>query len=408
MSLFKGKQAAVTDDAAIQTVLSRGVENVFPNAESVKSLLKKGKQLTIYLGVDPTGPALHLGHVIPLRKLAAFQRLGHKVIFLIGDFTAMIGDPTDKSALRKRLDRSQVLANCKKYKEQASHFINFSGSNRAEIRFNSKWLDKLSFMDVVELASHITVEQILKRDMFEKRMSEGKPLYLHEVLYPLMQGYDSVAMDVDGEIGGNDQTFNMLAGRDLAKALSGKDKFVLATKLLVDSTGKKMGKTEGNMVNLDQTPSDMFGKVMSWPDGLIATGFELLTDISMDEIEKMKKGMADGENPRDLKAKLAEKIVASVYGEKKALDAYADFFSTFKDGAIPQSALEIPFVAGEKLVDVLINNKLSGSKSEFRRLIEGNAISYVGGDAISDPEYKIEKPGTIRVGKKRFITIKSK
>jgi len=395
----------VTDDEKIDEALSRGVENVFPNVEFVKSLLKKGKQFTIYLGIDPTGPNIHLGHVIPIRKLAQFQKLGHRIIFLIGDFTATIGDPTDKTAARKQLTHAEVLDNCKKYKEQAGHFIDFTGANKVEIRFNSKWLAKLSFEDVVKLASHTTVDQMLKRDMFEKRMSEGKPVYLHEFLYPLMQGYDSVAMDVDGEIGGNDQTFNMLAGRDLAKSMSGKDKFVVTTKLLVDQDGKKMGKTEGNMVSLDQTPSDMFGKVMSWPDELIPTGFELLTDVSMDEVKTLGRGLREGSNARDAKAKLAEEIVASIYGKGKAGEAREQFFSTFKEGAIPEDATKATIKKGDKLVDVLLREKIVSSKGDFRRLIEGNAISYVGGESISDADYKIEHPGTIRVGKKRFITI---
>ena len=395
----------MTDDEKIDEALSRGVENVFPNVEFVKSLLKKGKQFTIYMGIDPTGPNIHIGHVIPIRKLAQFQKLGHRIIFLIGDFTATIGDPTDKTAARKQLTHAEVLDNCKKYKEQAGHFIDFTGANKAEIRFNSKWLAKLSFEDVVKLASHTTVDQMLKRDMFEKRMSEGKPVYLHEFLYPLMQGYDSVAMDVDGEIGGNDQTFNMLAGRDLAKSMSGKDKFVVTTKLLVDQDGKKMGKTEGNMVSLDQTPSDMFGKVMSWPDELIPTGFELLTDVSMDEVKTLGRGLREGSNARDAKASLAEEIVASIYGKGKAGEAREQFFSTFKEGAIPEDATKATIKKGDKLVDVLLREKIVSSKGDFRRLIEGKAISYVGGESISDADYKIEHPGTIRVGKKRFITI---
>ena len=405
MKLFKGKPPVITDASKIDEVLSRGVENVFPNAEYVKSTLKKGKQLTIYLGIDPTGPNIHLGHIIPIRKLAQFQKLGHKIIFLIGDFTAMIGDPTDKTAARKQLTRTEVLSNCKKYKEQAGHFIDFTGANKAEIRFNSKWLAKLSFEDVVNLASHTTVDQMLKRDMFEKRMAEGKPVYLHEFLYPLMQGYDSVAMDVDGEIGGNDQTFNMLAGRDLAKTLSGKNKFVVTTKLLVDQSGKKMGKTEGNMVSLDQTPFDMFGKIMSWPDSLISTGLELLTDVSIEEIKTLEKGLSEGTNARDEKVKLAIEIVTSIYGKKKAVEAREQFFSTFKEGAIPEDTVKTSVAKGEKLCDILVKEKIVSSKGDFRRLIEGKAISYIGSDTISDPDYKIEHSGTIRVGKKRFVTI---
>ena len=374
MNLFKGKiltgskKEISVDNMAIDSALSRGVEKVFPNKESVESFLKKGQRLTIYLGIDPTGPTIHLGHVIPIRKLGQLQKLGHKIIFLIGDFTAMIGDPTDKTAARKQLTREQVLDNCKKYQDQAGHFIDFTGPNKAEIRFNSKWLASLSFVDVVKLASHVTVDQMLKRDMFEKRMAEGKPVYLHEFLYPLMQGYDSVAMDVDGEIGGNDQTFNMLAGRDLAKVLSGKDKFVITTKLLVDQSGKKMGKTEGNMVSLDQTPSDMFGKIMSWPDELISTGFELLTDIPMNEIKSIGEKMFEGSNARDAKARLAEEIISSIHGKGKAAQAREQFFSTFKEGAIPEDAIKATVKKGEKLVDILLAQKVVSSKGDFRRL----------------------------------------
>jgi tyrosyl-tRNA synthetase len=267
-------------------------------------------------------------------------------------------------------------------------------------------LGDLSFKEVVELASHVTVDQMLKRDMFEKRMAEGKPVYLHEFLYPLMQGYDSVAMDVDGEVGGNDQTFNMLAGRDLAKVLSGKDKFVITTKLLIDQSGKKMGKTEGNMVSLDQTHFDMFGKIMSWPDSLISTGFELLTDVTIEEIKNMEKDISAGSNPRDAKAKLAEDIVSSIRGKEKAREAKDRFFATFKEGAIPEDAVKAVASKGDKLIDILIKEKIVSSKSDFRRLVDGKAISYVGKDeTISNYDFKIEEAGTIRVGKKRFITI---
>jgi tyrosyl-tRNA synthetase len=219
------------DPVAVRRFLTRSVENVYPSREALEALLLSGKRITVYCGVDPTGPTLHMGHLIWLRKLAELQALGHRVIMLIGDFTAMIGDPTDKSATRKKLTRDEVLANCKLYKKQASRFLRFDGTNPAELLFNSAWLAKMSFSDVVELSSHFTVQQMAERDMFETRMKEGKPVYLHEFLYPLMQGYDSVAMDVDLEIGGNDQTFNMLAGRTLMKEMQAKEKCVLTLKL---------------------------------------------------------------------------------------------------------------------------------------------------------------------------------
>ncbi|MBY0376550.1 tyrosine--tRNA ligase, partial [Patescibacteria group bacterium] len=315
----------ITDEAKIDELLSRGIENIFPNREFLKSKLLKGERMTFYLGIDPTGPTLHMGHVIPIRTLAKFQKLGHQIILLMGDFTAMIGDPTDKTATRKKLTHKEVMKNLKEYKKQASKFISFSGSNKALFKFNSKWLAKMKFAEVLDLASEMTVDQMLKRDMFARRTEEGKPIYIHEFLYPLMQGYDSVAMNVDGEIGGNDQTFNMLTGRDLLKSLKNKEKFVVATKLLVDSSGVKMGKTENNMISLNQTANEMFGKVMSWTDSLIVPGFEIITDISISEVEKMKTELASGINPRDLKMKLANEIVKMYHGEKLAKLAEENF-----------------------------------------------------------------------------------
>ncbi|MFA6355172.1 MAG: tyrosine--tRNA ligase, partial [Candidatus Paceibacterota bacterium] len=235
-------------------LLTRGISSIYPNREFLENKIKKGEKLTIYLGIDPTGPTLHLGHAIPIKKLSELQKAGHKIILLMGDFTAMIGDPTDKGAARKQLTHKQVMTNLKNYKKQASSLISFTGKNPAQIKFNSKWLGKMNFEEVLSLASNMTVQQMLERDMFKKRVEEEKPIYLHEFMYPLMQGYDSVAMKVDGEIGGNDQTFNMLCGRDLMKTISGKEKFVITMKLLEDNSGKKMGKTEGNMIALSDTP----------------------------------------------------------------------------------------------------------------------------------------------------------
>src|SRR3989338_8564461 len=257
------KSKVIVDEEKVDELLKRGVENIFPNFNFLKSKMIKGERVTLYLGIDPTCPTLHIGHAIPLAKLGKFQRLGHQVILLMGDFTAMIGDPTDKTATRKKLTHEEVMNNLKEYQNQASKFISFSGENPAQFKFNSEWLGEMKFKDVLEITSLVTVEQMMKRDMFARRSQEGKPTYVHELMYPLMQGYDSVAMNVDGEVGGNDQTFNMLVGRDLMKTLKNKEKFVITTKLLVDSSGGKMGKTEGNMVALDQTAEDMFGAVMS-------------------------------------------------------------------------------------------------------------------------------------------------
>jgi tyrosyl-tRNA synthetase len=400
------KPQIITDEAKIDEVLTRGVENVYPNKDFFKSKLKKGEQLTIYYGIDPTGPTLHIGHLIPLRKLSQLQKLGHKIIFLIGDFTAMIGDPTDKLAARKQLTRAQVLANCKEYKKQASSFISFKGENKAVLKFNSTWLGKLSFAEGLELQSHITVDQMLKRDMFQKRIEEKKPIFIHEFMYPLMQGYDSVAMDVDGEIGGNDQTFNMLMGRDLMKTLKNKEKFVFVTKLLTDSTGKKMGKSEGNMVSLNQTPEDMFGKVMSWSDGLIVPGFELITDVLLSEIKQMQNEIERGSNPKDYKIRLAKEIVTIIHGEAAAERAARAFDNTFKKGELPEDTLQILAERGTHIKDLLVEHKVVVSHSDWRRLVEGRGVSEVGTDKIiSDPFEKAEKNVTLRIGKKRFVKI---
>ncbi len=396
----------IKDENKINELISRGVENIFPNKDFLKSRLMEGKRLTFYLGIDPTGKTLHLGHVIPLRKLAKLQNLGHQIILLIGDFTAMIGDPTDKTATRKKLTRKEVLDNCKSYKKQASKFISFSGSNKALLKFNSKWFNKMNFSDVLDLTSLMTVEQMLKRDMFAKRMEEGKPVYIHEFLYPLMQGFDSVSMDVDGEVGGNDQTFNMLTGRDLLKTLKNKEKFVIATKLLADSSGLKMGKTEGNMVSLDQTSEDMFGRVMSWDDKLILPAFEMLTDIPMQEIDSIKSNMQNGSNPRDFKVKLAKEIVSMIFDNKIAEKAHESFENTFRKGEVPENIPEIIIPNGNIIKEAIVNSKIVSSNTEWRRLIDENAISIMNtNEIIKDPYIKADKDLILRIGKKRFVKI---
>lgn len=374
----------------IDEILNRGIENVYPDKEAVKTRLQKEK-LTFYLGVDPTGPTIHMGHIIPLLKLSKLQKMGHKIYFLIGDFTAMIGDPTDKTATRKKLSREEVLNNAKKYKEQSSKFISFEGENPAELKYNSEWLGKMNFAEVLELSSLVTVDQMLKRDMFANRMKDNKPIYIHEFMYPLMQGYDSVAMDVDGEIGGNDQTFNMLMGRDLMKT---KDKIVIATKLLVDPTGKKMGKTEGNMVSLDQSPEDMFGKVMSWTDEMMPLAYELLTDEAVPNI-----------HPKEIKINLAKKIVTLCHSESAAEKAAQAFEQTFAKGEIPEDVLTIKATPESLLMDIAVEHKVVESKGEFRRLVEGNGVEIIGKGKITDPNIKISEPIEVKIGKRRFLKI---
>jgi tyrosyl-tRNA synthetase len=404
------KTKPVINEQDIDELLSRGVENIFPHKDFIKTKMMKGEKISLYLGIDPTAPTLHIGHTIPLRKLGIFQRLGHEVVLLIGDFTAMIGDPTDKTATRKKLSRDEVLENLKQYQKQASRFISFTGENKALIKYNSEWFGQMTFAEVLELESHMTVDQMLKRDMFQKRSEEGKAIYMHEFMYPLMQGYDSVAMDVDGEIGGNDQTFNMLTGRDLMKELKQKEKFVIATKLLVDATGKKMGKSEGNMVALDQTPEDMFGKIMSWPDTLIVLGFELLTGVSVLEIKEIQKKLDNGENPKESKMRLAREIITTCHDVESAERAQKAFEHIFADGGVPEDILKVNASQHDYLVNILLEHHLISSKTEWKRLVTDGAVTEIQSDTkITNIEETVPEGVLVyKIGKRRFIKIEVK
>jgi tyrosyl-tRNA synthetase len=459
-----------TDPQKIEELLTRGVENIYPKREFLEAQLKSGKQLTLYTGYDPTAPTLHIGHGITMLKLRQFQELGHKVIMLIGDFTGMIGDPTDKTSARQKLTRKQVLENCKNYKKQAANILDFDGENPVEVRFNSEWLGKLTFAEVVELSSYFTVQQMLERDMFEKRLrgeiqcafcdtrftqpyytladlsttSQGtdfsnitkcpkcektvremidkgertklpqlfipkQPIYLHEFLYPLMQGYDSVAMDVDGEVGGNDQTFNMLTGRDLMKIgikigdkkYEAKEKFVLTLKLLVDSSGKKMGKTEGNMVAFSDSPEDMFGKVMSWTDGMIKNGFELCTTLLVAEIEKYLKEI---QNPRDQKLLLGYEIVKTFLGEPEALKAQQNFIRKFSEKEAPDEIPELKPSALD-IITVLVEAKICKSKSEARQVISQGGVK-INDKKVEGFEIQVKAGDVVQKGSRFFVKIK--
>lgn len=393
-----------TDKEKIEQILSRGVEQVYPKTDFVRSLLLKGEQLRVYLGVDPTGPTLHIGHMIPMRKLREFQDLGHKVIFLIGSFTAMIGDP-DKTSVRVPLTKEQVQKNMDLYLSQASTILDTKNSDLFEVRYNDEWLSKMNFEDVLNLASKMTVQQMLERDMFDKRIKEGKPVYIHEFMYPLMQGYDSIALGVDGEIGGNDQTFNMLAGRTLMKEMLQKEKFVITTKLLVDSSGNKMGKTEGNMITLADTPEDMFGKVMSWTDGMIASGFELCTDVDAQEIQNIQEKLQDSNtNPKDIKLQLAHKIVETYTNTSNANEAQAVWIQKFEKKEIPDELPE--YELAENLFETVMKYELVPSRSEYRRLLEGKAIHNLTDDTtIEDVGYIPETGTVIKIGKQKFFKI---
>jgi len=377
------KNMIITDKNKIEEVLMRGVENIYPNREALEKVLMSGKKLRIYNGIDPTGK-LHIGHGVVLKKLRQFQNLGHEVIVLIGDFTARIGDPTDKSAARKKLAKAQVEKNAANYKKLIGKILDLK---KANVRFlhNEEWTNKLKPEDMLELASYFTVSRLLERDMFQNRLKEGKEINAHEFLYPIFQAYDSVTMDVDMEIGGNDQTFNMLAGRTLMRKMKNKEKFVLTTKLLVDPTGKKMGKTEGNTINLDEAAEEMYGKIMSWPDELISVSFELCTDVPMAEVEKIKKEIAGKNvNPRDLKMRLAFEVVKIYHGEKKAKAAEEYFVKTVQKKEAPEKISNFQFpISNANIAELLVEVKLAASKGEAKRLIEQGGVK-IDGNVIKD------------------------
>lgn len=392
----------------IEELLTRGVANIYPTKDELEKVLRSGKKLRLYNGIDPTGSQLHLGHMVVLRKLRQFQNLGHETIILIGDFTARIGDPTDKLSTRYKLSKKQVEENAASYKNSISKILDLSKSN---IRFlhNEKWTNELKPEDLLELASHFTVSQLLERDMFQERIKIGKEIYLHEFLYPVFQAYDSVTMNVDMEIGGNDQTFNMLAGRTLMKKLKNKEKFVLATKLLTDPTGKKMGKTEGNLIALDEIPTEMFSKIMAWPDEIIILGLELLTDVPIHEIQATKIQ----ENPMKYKKQLAFETVKQLNDTNTAQQALENFENTVQNKELPKAiltfSLEEAFSTGSRWIeDVLMDTKLASSKSEAKRLIEQGGV-YWNNKKITNPKQIMNAENAIiRVGKRKFVKIKIK
>lgn len=379
----------------IEEVLTRGVQQVLPDKKGLAELMAKRK-IRLYQGFDPSMPSLHLGNFVGLMKLRQFQKLGHEVIFLVGDFTGMIGDPTDKLATRKKLSREQVLENAKAWKKQISMLLDLDGPNAAKIMFNSEWSDKVSFKDLLEITSNFTVQQMIERDMFQERLKNNAPIYLHEFLYPVAQGYDSVVMDVDLEVGGNDQLFNMMAGRGLMKAMKGKEKYVLATKLLVDADGKKVGKTTGNALFLDSTPENFYAGVMSFPDNVIALGFELLTEIPLEGLEEKIK-----QNPMGEKKHLAFEIVKLLWGEEKAKISEKSFEQTFQEKA---PTFDIKVSSGETLAKTIIPFSPRQSMGSVKELIRQGAVD-VNGKKITDGSIILNIGDEIKVGERTFLKV---
>ena len=364
---------------------------------------KTGKPLRIKLGADPTAPDIHIGHTVVIRKLRAFQELGHTVIFLIGDFTGLIGDPSGKNTTRPPLTREEINANAETYKTQIFKLLD---EEETEIRFNSEWCDSLGSVGFIKLASRVTVKQILERDDFEKRLREEKPIALHELLYPLVQGYDSVALEADVELGGTDQKFNLLVGRNLQREYGQEPQVIMTTPLLEGLDGvNKMSKSLNNYIGINEHPNEMFGKVMSISDDLMWRYYELLSDLTPAEIEKMK---SSDENPRNLKVNLAKLIVRDFHSIDDANKAEENFVNQFSKGNLPDEIEEKSIAAGTyKLIELLLNTNLVASKGEAKRLIEQGGVKLNGEKATNaNAEINLKDEILLQVGKRKFLKVK--
>lgn len=395
-------------------LIKRGVVEIIPEEELVKKIensIKTGKPLRVKLGCDPTRPDLHLGHSVVLRKLRHFQELGHIAVLIIGDFTAMIGDPSGQNKTRPQLSFEETRINGQTYFEQAKKILL---PERVEIRYNSEWLGKMTFEDVIRLASKYTVARMLERDDFTKRYKSGEPISIHELLYPLAQAMDSVAIKADVELGGTDQKFNLLVGRDIQREFGQEPQVIITTPLLVGTDGvEKMSKSLGNYIALNDPPLEMYGKTMSIPDELIYDYFLLTTDLPLAEIEQVRKQLQDPNvNPRDLKRKLAWELVRMYHGIEAANKAQDEFDKIFVKKEIPDEIEEFEIDSKDekiRLVDLLVHTNLASSKSEAKRLIQLGGVS-IDGNRINDIDTIVElkESFVIKVGKRKFLKIKPK
>lgn len=387
------------------SLLKRGTVEVIQEAEFLEKL-KSGKPLRVKAGFDPTAPDLHLGHTVLIQKLKQFQDLGHHVIFLIGDFTAMIGDPSGRSETRPALSEEQIKQNVKTYQDQVFKILD---PKKTEIAFNSHWLSKMNAKDMIRLASRHTVARMLERDDFEKRYEKGESIAIHEFLYPLLQGQDSVALKADVELGGTDQKFNLLVGRELQRQDGQSPQIVMTLPLLVGTDGvQKMSKSYGNYIGIQETPSEIFGKVMSISDALMWNYYELLSSLDLEEIRSLRSSVASGqEHPKEVKIRLAKELVARFHGKTAADAAAIEFENIFKNKGLPDEieTIEIRNSEGRVLVDILVKAKLAPSKSEVRRLIKQGGVS-VDDKKVNEIDYVVSpEEHIIRVGKKKFLKV---
>ncbi len=395
-------------------LLLRGIVEVIPADDFKKKLEKSEKEnkpLIIKAGFDPTAPDIHLGHTVLLRKMKHFQDMGHTVVFLIGDFTGMIGDPTGKSETRKRLTREQVMENADTYKKQVFKILD---KDKTIVDFNSRWCSPMNFSDVLELTARYNVARMLERDDFSNRYKGGQPISILEFMYPLVQGYDSVALKADVELGGTDQKFNLLVGRDLQKEYGQEPQVIMTVPLLVGLDGtQKMSKSLNNYIGINESPRDIFGKVMSISDELMFLYFELVTDVPVDEIKKFREGIPDGTvHPRNVKVRLAKEICAQFYDSETADKAEAEFNKIFVRKDLPDEVPEFVIPEDKKvsgkiwMVQVLVLAGMASSNGEGRRLIKGGGV-YLNNEKITDEDFEVSFPveGILKVGKRRFVKI---
>jgi tyrosyl-tRNA synthetase len=387
--------------------IKRGSDEILIEEELIERL-KTGKPLKIKAGFDPTAPDLHLGHTVLINKLRTFQQLGHEVTFLIGDFTGLIGDPTGKNATRKPLTKEQVLENAKTYQEQVFKILDPA---KTKIRFNSEWFDKLGAAGMIKLAASQTVARMLERDDFKKRYANGQPIAIHEFLYPLVQGWDSVALESDVELGGTDQRFNLLMGRELQKDQGQKPQSILMVPLLEGLDGvQKMSKSLNNYIGITDSPTDMFGKIMSISDELMWRYYDLLSFKPIEEIEQLKIDMANGTNPRDIKIALAQELIARFHNKADAEAALQDFIQRFQKNAIPDEMPEIEVIIdaqGIAIGNLLKQADLVASTSDAMRMIKQGAVK-INGEKVTDTRFVVQQKGenVYQVGKRKFARIR--
>lgn len=389
----------------IEEILTRGVEKVIEKKNLEKRLLS-GKKLRIKLGIDPTGSNIHIGRATQLLKLRDFQELGHKIVLIIGNFTALIGDASDKTDMRPVVTEKQIFENMKGYLDQIGKVIDLS---KVEVNYNNEWFGKMTAKDMINLSMKFTAQQMIQRRNFKERWDEGKPIGLHELFYPIFQGYDSVMIKSDVEMGGYDQLFNIMTGRDMQEIFNQTPQDVMVLKMIEGLDGRKMSTSWGNVININESAKEMFGKLMSLNDDLMVLYFETCTRIPMDEIKKIEKDLKKEKvNPRDIKIKLAKEIVSIYHGDESADKAAEEFDSVFKNKGVPEDISTIEIKEKEmNLLDLVVKTKLVKSKGEAKRLISQNAIKIEGKQKNDLNEtIKIKKDSVIQIGKRRFIKIK--